>query len=681
MFKTTTSFILLALPALLLLSCAGPKPPVAHDILAADIDTTVRPGTDFFKYANGTWLKANPIPSSERRWGVGNLVQEEIYQQLTKLNTDAAADANAPGGSNARKIGDFYFAAMDSAHIDSLGTSPLKGEFDRINGISTLQDLLAVIARLHTYGVDALFSPYVDQDEKNSSVYAFHLWQGGIGLPNRDYYFNTDARTVRIRHDYADHIAKMFMLLGSDSSAARHQSAVVMNLETALAGASRKLEDLRDPYRNYNKLALPQLDRLTPSIPWQTVLPLMSVTGIDSVIVGQPEFYREVEKSLRTVSLDDWKSYLRWCLVNRFASSLSTPVADEHFHFYGTILSGVKEQRPRWKRVLDAEQRAMGFMLGQLYVQHYISPSMKQRYEKVVDNIFAAYAERIKNLDWMSETTKQKALAKLSAVAKKVCYPEKWRDYSALQIDRTSYCGNEMRASEWNYNYYIEKLGKPVDRSEWMMTPQTYNAYYNPSNNEIVLPAAQFLIPGLPDSLADDALIYGYAGASTIGHEVTHGFDDEGRQFDARGNLRDWWTKEDEKRFNERAKLMIKQFDDYVVLDSLHINGRACLGENIADLGGVLIGYDAFKKTHEGQSDTLIAGLTPDQRFFLAYAYSWLGHTRDATLAMQVMSDVHSPAFLRVNGPLSDIPAFYKAFNIQQGDPMWRPDSLRVKIW
>lgn len=323
----------------------------------------------------------------------------------------------------------------------------------------------------------------------------------------------------------------------------------------------------------------------------------------------------------------------------------------------------------------------MGDLLGQLFVERYVPASMKARYTKLVDDVFAAYAERIKNLDWMSEATKEQALAKLNSITKKVCYPDKWKDYSALTIDRSSYCANRMRADAWDYRYHVGKLGKPVDRAEWQMTPQTYNAYYNPSNNEIVLPAAIFFIPGVADSLVDDAIIYGYAGASTIGHEVTHGFDDEGRQFDAQGNLRDWWTKEDGTRFNARAKRMVEQFDRYTVLDSLHVNGEACLGENIADLGGVLNGYDAFKRTAEGQADTLIDGLTPDQRFFLAYAYSWMGRIRDETLARQVMTDVHSPNFLRVNGPLSDVPAFYAAFGVKPGDPMYRPDSVRVKIW
>ena len=655
---------------------AGPE-----HFLATDIDTAVSPSADFFRYANGSWLKANPIPPSERGWGVGNLVQEETYARLRGVCEDAASNTAAPEGSNLRKIGDYYAAALDTASIEKQGITPLSPDLERISAIRDADGLREAIALLHMYGGDPLFAQFVGQDEKNSASYSFHLYQGGLGLPNRDYYVNTDARTANIRREYVSHIAAMFMLLGESRDTASRHSDAVMALETRLARASRKLEDLRDPYRNYNRLSLRELDLLAPSLRWERLLPAMAVRDIDSVVVGQPEFYREVERLLRTQPLEKWKVYLRWTLVNHFASALSSPFEREHFHFYQTVLSGVKEPRPRWKRALDAEERAMGDMLGQLFVERYVPPSMKQRYTALVDNIFAAYADRIRGLDWMSATTKEKALAKLHAVTRKVCYPDRWKDYSALRVSRNSYCQNQIRAGIWEHNYYTAKLGKPVDRTEWDMTPQTYNAYYNPSNNEIVLPAAGLMIPGVADSLVDDAIIYGYAGASTIGHEVTHGFDDEGRQFDEAGNLRNWWTKEDGERFNARAKLMVDQFQSYVVLDSLHINGKASLGENIADLGGVVIGYEAFKKTREGRTDTLIDGFTPDQRFFLAYAYSWLGQIRDESLARQVMTDVHAPQFLRVNGPLADVPEFYRAFNVRPGDPLYRPDSLRVKIW
>jgi putative endopeptidase len=678
--KTLAHFLIAV--AFLLVSCSGPaKKEAPRDILVADMDTTVSPRTDFFEYANGGWLKANPIPPNEQAWGIPYIVREETYARLRAVCESAAGDGSAQKGSNMQKIGDFWATALDSAAIEKQDMDPLRPELDRIEHIATPRDLRDVIALYQTYEIGPLFSPFVAQDERNSSVYAFHLYQGGLGLPNRDYYINTDARTENIRREYVRHVAAMLALVGEDSATARRHSGQIMQIESRLAKASRKLEDLRDPYRNYNKMSLSALERLTPSLKWTEIMPAMAVTGIDSVIVGQPEFYAEVERLLKSVPLDQWKAYLRWNLVNQFAPNLSSRFDKEHFRFYGMILSGVKEQRPRWKRVLDAEESAVGDMLGQLYVARYVPPSMKLRYETLVNNMFETYAERIAKLDWMSQETKDKALAKLRAVTRKVCYPDKWKDYSALQLDRTSYAANQIRANQWLYTYQINKLGKPVDRTEWEMTPQTYNAYYNPSNNEIVLPAAIFIIPGLPDSLADDAIVYGYAGASTIGHEVTHGFDDEGRQFDARGNLHNWWTKEDEKRFNERAQLMVDQFNHYVVLDSMHVNGKATLGENIADLGGLVIGYDAFKKTHEGQADTLIDGLTPDQRYFLGYALSWLNRRRDESLAMQVMTDVHSPEFLRVNGPVSNMPEFYRAFGVKPGDAMYRPDSVRVSIW
>jgi putative endopeptidase len=679
--KLTVLMILLS--GALLAGCGTParKGAGPEHFLAMDIDTAVSPRVDFFRYANGAWLRANPIPASERGWGVGNLVQEETYARLRTMCEDAASSSSAPRGSTVQKIGDYYAAAVDTAAIEKQGLGPLRADIDRIDAIRDAAGLRAAIALLQTYGGDPLFAQFVVQDEKNSSVYSFHLYQGGLGLPNRDYYVNTDARTAGIRREYLSHVAAMLVLLGeSPDSAARH-SEVVMALETQMAKASRKLEDLRDPYRNYNRMSLKQLDGLVPSLQFGSLLGAMSVPGVDSVVVGQPEFFRETEHLLRTEPLDAWKEYLRWSLVSRFSPTLSSPFEKEHFHFYGTILSGVKEPRPRWKRALDAEERAIGDMLGQLFVERYVPVSMKQRYTELVGNIFAAYADRIRGLDWMSATTKEKALSKLHSVTQKVCYPDKWKDYSALQVDRSSYCANQIRADIWDYNFHTQKLGKPVDRTEWEMTPQTYNAYYNPSNNEIVLPAAGLMIPGVADSLVDDAVIYGYAGASTIGHEVTHGFDDEGRQFDGAGNLRNWWTKEDELNFNAKAKLMVDQFQHYVVLDSLHVNGKASLGENIADLGGIVIGYEAFKKTREGRLDTLIDGFTPDQRFFLAYAYSWLSQIRDESLARQVMTDVHAPAFLRVNGPLADVPEFYRAFAVKPGDPMYRPDSVRVRIW
>jgi putative endopeptidase len=397
--------------------------------------------------------------------------------------------------------------------------------------------------------------------------------------------------------------------------------------------------------------------------------------------VGQPEFYKQAGQLLKTASVDDWKAYLQWHLVNTFASNLSKPIDDEHFHFYGTVLQGQKEQRARWKRVLDAEEDAMGEILGQQFVKEYFTPETKERYEKLTENVVAAFREHIQALDWMSDSTKQKALVKLTKINKKVGYPDKWRDYSTLKIARDSYAQNVMRANQWEYRYRLNKLGKPVDRTEWEMTPQTYNAYYNPSNNEIVLPAAIFSIPGLIDKNADDAIIYGYAGASTIGHELTHGFDDEGSQFDENGNLRNWWSKKDRAAFQQRVNGIVRQFNGYTVLDSLHINGKATAGENIADLGGIVIALDAFKKTEQYKKGEKIGGFTPVQRYFLGYALGWQSHQRDEVLAQRILTDVHSPASYRVNGPFADVPEFYEAFNVKPGQKLYLPDSARVKIW
>lgn len=650
------------------------------DLLQANADTTVSPGDDFFTYANGAWLKKHPIPASESSWSIGKEVQNEVYARLRKLNEEATK-AKAKPGSNEQKIGDFYATGMDSVTIDNQGITPIKPELDRIAAMRTVREVPAVIARLQPLGVDALIGIFISQDAKKSDQMTAYLWQSGLGLPNRDYYFNKDARTASIRKEYGRHVARMFQLSGQDSGQAQANSARVMRLETALAGSSRKLEDLRDPYANYNKMAVADLGKLAPSLNWKTLLTQMELGKVDTVIVGQPEFYKQAEKLLKTASIDDWKAYLQWHLVNEYASNLSRPLDDEHFRFYGTVLQGQKEQRARWKRVLDEEEDAMGEILGQQFVKEYFTPETKERYEKLTENVVAAFREHIQALDWMSDSTKQKALVKLSKITKKVGYPDKWRDYSTLKIARDSYAQNVMRAKQWQYRYRANKLGKPVDRTEWEMTPQTYNAYYNPSNNEIVLPAAIFSIPGLIDKNADDATIYGYAGASTIGHELTHGFDDEGSQFDEKGNLRNWWSKKDRAAFQQRVNGIVRQFNGYTVLDSMRINGKATAGENIADLGGIVIALDAFKKTEQYKKGEKIGGFTPVQRYFLGYALGWQSHQRDEVLAQRILTDVHSPAKYRVNGPFADVPEFYAAFNVKPGQKLYLPDSARVKIW
>lgn len=651
-----------------------------RDILAEVVDTTVSPKDDFFKYAVGTWLKQNPIPASESSWGIGSMVQEETY---TRLRTISEKSAKEPGneGSNEQKIGDFWFTGMDSLSIEKQGISPIKADLERIATIQDIQGILNEIALQHTYGIGTLFSAYVFQDEKNSEEQTLHLYQGGLRLPERDYYFNTDSRNTNIRKEYKAHLQRMFKLVGNDETTATKNMTNVYALEETLAKNSRKIEDLRDPYKNYNKMDLAALDKLAPSLNFKGLFVQMKMPQVKSVIVGQPEFYTAVDKLLKTTPLDTWKAYLTWNFISSFASELSSPYAKEDFYFYRTVLRGVKEMKPRWKRVLDAEENLLGDALGQLFIKNYYSEKTKKRYEELVQNIFSTYKERIEKLGWMSDTTKKKALLKLSTVRSKVSYPDKWKDLSTLDIKRDSYVQNIIRANQWWYKYNTNKIGKPVDKTEWGMTPQTYNAYYDPSNNEIVLPAAIFFIAGFTDEQLDDAIIYAYAGGSTIGHEITHGFDDQGRQFDERGNLTDWWTKKDGDEYNKRAKGIIEQFDNYVVLDSMHVRGEATQGENIADLGGVILGLEAFKKTEQYKSGKKINGFTPLQRFFLGYALAWMGHSRDEALANKIMTDVHAPGFLRVNGPVVNIDEFYEAFDIKPGDKMYRAPEKRVRIW
>ncbi len=669
----------IALLASCLFACKNNTNTSKADLLASDIDSTVKPGTDFFEYANGGWIKRTPLPESESGWGIGNLVQDEIYSRLKKINEDAIQSKNADG-SISQKISDFWQTAMDTVALDKAGLNPLKEDLDRINSIKAPADIITEAADLKKKGVNCLFSDYVSQDDKNSEMMAFKLDQGGLGMPNREYYFRTDARTIKVQEAYKQYLTKTYRQLGDDEAAAKLHAASVYALEAKLASASRKLEDLRDPYKNYNKMDLPGVNKLTAAINWNDFTKNIGIAKLDSVIVGQPEFYTALSRELTTSGIDDWKNYLRFHLVMSYAGFMDKTSFDNYFE-YRKSLSGAKEPRLRWKRVLDAEEGAMGEALGQLFVKEYFNETAKKRYSDMVEAIREAFKERIAKLSWMSESTKQKAYSKLAKIEKKVGYPDKWKDFSALRIDRSSFVANIQRANVWWHNYNINKLGKPVDRTEWDMTPQTYNAYYNASNNEIVLPAGQMAVPGFRDEELDDALVYGYTGASTIGHEMTHGFDDQGRQFNEKGNLINWWTTKDSAEFARRAAFIIRQFSEFNPVDTLHINGNATQGENIADLGGLLIGLDAFKKTEAFKKNEKIAGLTPLQRFFLGYALGWLYQERKERLASQVMTDVHAPAKERVNGPVVNIPEFYDAFGVKPGDKMYRADSLRVNIW
>lgn len=649
------------------------------DILASHMDTTVHPGDDFFEYANGAWIKKNPIPASENEWGIFNLVADENYQRIKKISEDASA-VNATKGSPSQQIGDFFFSGMDTSTIEKADISPLKDQLDMIQKAETINEIMDIVSLLQKNGVAPLYEMYVGQDLKNSEINRLYITQGGLGLPDRDYYFNSDERTKNIRNEYLHHVQNMLGFITNDSVKSKSDALMVMKMETAIAGVHKKLEELRDPYANYHKMSFEAFCASTPNLNWKNSFKSIQIQ-VDTVIVGQPLFCTAINQMLKTFKVNDWKTYLSWHLLSSFAPYLSSRFDKENFHFYSTILRGTKEQRNRWKRVLDAQENALGDALGQLFVKEYFPEKTKKRYEDLVEKIVESYREHIQKLDWMTDSTKQKALLKLNAITKKVGYPNKWKDYSSMEINRKTYCQNIIEANHWRFNYEINKLAKPVDRSEWGMTPQTYNAYYNPSNNEIVLPAAIFTAPGYKDEEIDDAVIYGYVGASTIGHELTHGFDDEGRQFDEKGNLKNWWSKTDEINFNKRADLLVKQFDNYSVLDSLHPNGKATLGENIADLGGIVIALDAFKKTKQYKEGKMIGGLTPLQRYFMGYAYGWMQVRRPERLASQLLTDVHAPIFLRVISPMSNCDEWYGAFNVTSNHKQYRDSLSRVRIW
>lgn len=670
--------VVLAAPALPLPAAAAPA--TTGDFLQSHMNPQADPGVDFFEYANGGWLTRNPIPDSESAWGIGNAVTDQIHLSLRKINEQAAAGPRTPG-SDEQKIGDFWATAMDSALADRVGTQPLIDEFRRIDAIDGPRRALDAAFALHAIGVEPFFAFYVGQDEKDSAAMVVHLGQGGLGLPDRDFYFNDEAGVANIRKEYVAHLARVLVLLGRNPQRATSDAEAVMRFETALATASRKLEDLRDPQANYHKMAPTELTRShTPAIDWAARFSGWGIAPAQ-VIVGQPEFLAALDGQLRNTPPGVLRDYLRLQLLSAYADTLGSGFDEENFSFYGKVLSGQKQQRARWKRVLDSEDAAMGMVLGRIFVGEYFPPAAKQRYIDMVEAIRATYRDRIDRLDWMSPATKAKARAKLAAIVPKVGYPDRWPDFSSLVVGRDSYAANMMNAARWHFADRLSKLGKPVDRSEWVMTPQTYNAYYNPSNNEIVLPAAIFTVPGVPDALVDDAVAYGYAGASTIGHEITHGFDDEGRQFDTAGNLADWWTVQDGKRFEQRAERMVQQFDAYEPLPGLRINGKASLGENIADYGGVLLGLEAFKKTGQYRKGESIGGLTPLQRYFLGYALGWMSRPREEVLRARLLSDVHAPAKWRVLGPMSNIPEFYEAFGVEPGEPMYRPAEERVNIW
>ena len=608
-----------------------------------------------------------------------NLLAEHNRDVLHDILDKAAANQSAASGSPEQKIGDFYASCMDETKIEAAGLHPLDGELARIAKVADRKSLEDEVAHLQSLGVNALFAFGSTIDEKNSTEQTGDAGQGGLGLPDRDYYTKADDRSAQIRVAYGKHIANLMTLAGDSSARAEAEAQTVMAFETKLANASMTRVELRDPQAVYHRMGLDDLKTLTPDFDWPEYFRDIGFAGINVVNVDQPEFFKQLNVRLSDVSMDDWKTYLRWHLLHAASPYLSKPFVNETFDFYSRVLTGTTEQLPRWRRCVGTTDRELGEALGQKYVEVAFPPEAKQKALQMVHNLIDALRADIETLDWMSAPTKVQALAKLNAIMLKIGYPDKWRDYSAYTVDRGPYVQNILRGNEFEFHRDLAKIGQPVDRSEWEMTPPTVNAYYNPQLNEIVFPAG-ILQPPAFDPKADDALNYGAMGA-VIGHEMTHGFDDEGRQFDAQGNLHDWWTPEDAKNFDQRAACIEKQFDGFVVTGDLHENGKLVLGESIADLGGLTIAYKAFQKAREDKPATLIDGFTPAQRFFIAYAMVWGESSRPDFERLLVTTDPHPLSRFRAQGVLSNMPQFAKAFSCKEGDPMVRPVEERCRIW
>jgi len=656
-------------------SCKEEKKSTAID--KTDMDLSVNPAADFDNYANGGWKVKNPLPDDKSRFGTFDKLRDVAEKQQQAL-FDKVTTEKHEQGTVGQKIADLYNMGMDSATIEKQGAAPLKPYLDEIAAIKNIADVQSVITNQHASGNGTLFSFYGSTDDKNSNWVIAQLYQGGLGLSDRDYYTNQDDHSKEIRNEYVKFVAKMFVLAGNDDALAAAKATKIMAIESRLANASMTRLETRDPVKSYNKMNLKGLTEISSAFDWSSFFTKIGLPGQEEINVGQPEFFKEISKMMTEVPVDDWKAYLEWNVINSSAGYLSSAFVDENFNFYGKVMQGQKKNRDRWKRVQGTVSNAMSEAVGQLYVAEYFPPQAKERMLKLVENLRISLGQRIDNLAWMSDETKAKAREKLSTITVKIGYPDKWRDYSDLKISKEdTYLDNIFRSWKFEAAYNFGKINKAVDRTEWFMPPQMVNAYYNPSMNEIVFPAA-ILQPPFFYLDADDAVNYGAIGV-VIGHEITHGFDDQGCQYDKDGNLNNWWTEEDGKRFEERTKVLINQYDQFVVLDTIHADGKLTIGENIADLGGLNISYQAFKSASKETAS--IDGFTPDQRFFLAYAHLWASNIRDKEILRLTKEDVHSLGRFRVLGPLRNLPQFHSAFNIKEGDYMYLAENERAVIW
>jgi len=644
-----------------------------------ELESKVRPQDDFFHYVNKRWMGKNPVPANESRWGSFMILRYDSDKKLHAILEELEGKRSLPTGSPERIIRDFYRSGMDSKKRNALGLRPLALLRKQIIDIDSLDSLQAVVASLHRIGVGVLWGMGIDQDAKNSSRYLLYLYQDGIGLPDRDYYLKSDTESVRVRSAYRTHVTKLFTLMGRTPKKATLDTEVVLRIEAALAKAMMKKEDARDTEKTYHKVSVSSLAHGAQNIDWKEYLKRSGAKDVKEVISMQPKFLAAVDRMLSSVSLEEWKVYLEFHLVNDFSGLLSDTFVRHSFAFYGKVLAGTKQMKPLWRRVLGTVNGQVGELLGRIYVKKHFATEAKRRMNLLVDDLFTAYEARLKSLDWMTPTTKKKALLKLRALNRKIGYPDKWKNYTGLEISAADYVGNVIRTNEFEHKRTMKKLNGPVDRGEWFMYPQTVNAYFSPSLNDIAFPAA-ILQPPFFDLQADDAVNYGCIGA-VIGHEITHGFDDQGSKMDHKGNLKSWWTPADKKRFEAKARKVEKQFNQYVVADGLKVNGKLTLGENIADLGGLSIAYDAYQLALKRSGRKDIDGLTPEQRFFISFAVFERETSRPEFVKMQVLTDPHSPGIFRINGPVSNCNEFYEAFGVSKTDNLYRAPKDREMVW
>ena len=662
----------------LITSCMNQKQSLPPAINLENMNLDIDPGDDFFRYVNGGWLEKNTIPDEYSQYGSFNELIE-LNREILKKIVLAVSKENSAVGTISQKIGDFYSSGMDTSTIEKLGIKAIEKELKMIDQIQNIEDVQNIISEFHKYGISALFHMFSSTDDKNSKMEIANLYQGGLGLNDVEYYSDKDKRSIEICTEYVAHISRMLELAGETKDEALRNASLIMTLETRLAKHSMTRVERRDPQKTYNKKTFTELQDISKDYNWDKYFKNIDVSDPGDIIVRQPEFFIEISKMMTDVPINDWKAYLKWNLINKSASYLSSEFVNTDFNFYGTFLSGQKTIKPRWKRVLSATSESLGEPIGKLFVQKHFPPEAKERMEDLVANLRSSLANRIRETEWMSKATKAKALEKLAAMTVKIGYPDQWRDYSSLNIVPGSFITNIRNSNYFEFKKNIAKIGKPVDREEWIMPPQTVNAGYIPTYNEIVFPAG-ILQPPFFFLDGDNAVNYGAIGV-VIGHEMTHGFDDQGQKYDKEGNLSNWWTDEDAANFKERTAILAKHFDNFKVLDSLHVNGNLTLGENIADLGGLNISYDALINTLAGKEVEDIDGFSQIQRFFISYAQLWRVNTRDQELMRRLKEDVHSPGIARVNGAIVNMPYFYEAFDIDSTNLLFLEEEKRAKIW